>query len=117
MNAAEVSILGALEAAGESALLAWGDKSQMIKACEEMGELITVLSKRLNGSPVLDAQVIDEIADVLIMANQMRILFGKDKVDERILQKLNRTLAVIRELKKSKQREQNEAKEIGKKEE
>jgi NTP pyrophosphatase (non-canonical NTP hydrolase) len=86
----------ALEAATESTMLAFGLNAQMVKTCEELGELTTALCKRLNGSPVSDAQIVDEVADVLIMANQMRHTFGADAVDDRIVYKLNRTMEFIR---------------------
>lgn len=91
----------ALEAAGESAVIAFGAKPQMIKTCEELGELITQLCKRLNNSPTSDESIIDEIADVIIMANQMRIVFGKDAVDDRIVFKLDRIMTFIRAREKS----------------
>lgn len=89
----------ALEAATESTLHAFGLQAQMVKTCEELGELTTALCKRLNNSPVSDAQIIDEVADTLIMANQMRHVFGADAVDDRIVYKLGRTMDFIRNRK------------------
>jgi NTP pyrophosphatase (non-canonical NTP hydrolase) len=63
-------------------------EKQKMKCIEECGELITALAKGKG--------VIEEIADVIIMANQMRLLFGKDKVDEKIKQKLGRTMELVR---------------------
>lgn len=77
------------------AVIQWGEKAQAIKACEEMGELTTQLCKRLNNSPTTDEAVIDEIADVLIMAFQMRSIFGLEAVDERIDYKLERLLTAL----------------------
>ena len=57
------------------AFKAFGDRAQYIKAIEELSELTQVLCKRLNGSPVENIQIIDEIADVLVMANQLRLRF------------------------------------------
>lgn len=85
-----------LETSSQSIVMAFGAKAQMIKTCEEMGELATQLCKRLNGSPTTDENIVDEIADVLIMAMQMRHVYGESKVDERILYKLDRTLNAIR---------------------
>jgi len=67
----------------------------MIKTCEELGELSAILCKRLNGSPATHEQVVDEIADVLIMAHQMRVVFGPGEVDTRIVFKLERTRSYI----------------------
>lgn len=64
---------------------------QMVKAIEEMGELTRALAKRLNGSPIKDHDIMDEICDVLVMANQLRMYFDAEWIDERMLYKLNRT--------------------------
>lgn len=90
-----------LETASESVLMAYGEKAQMIKTCEEMGELATQLCKRLNNPHTPESGVIDEIADVLIMVMQMRTVFGPSSVDERVLFKLDRTLEFIRALPKT----------------
>lgn len=79
---------------------AFGQRAQMIKACEEMGELTQALCKRLNGSPIDDSKIIDEIADVLVIANQMRFYFGEAKVDERMIYKMHRTANFILAAKK-----------------
>lgn len=87
----------ALEHAGTSIVSHFGERAQTVKACEEMGELITQLMKRLNDNPQATREsVVDEIADVLITVSQLRILFGADKVDERILFKLDRMMTFIR---------------------
>jgi hypothetical protein len=78
-----------------AAFHAFGDNAQMIKTIEELSELTQVLCKKINGAPVTDEQIIDEIADVIVMANQMRFKFGPEAVDERILFKLNRTAKYI----------------------
>ncbi len=86
-----------IETTGTAAIVAFGERAQLVKACEELAELVTVLCKRLNRSPVDDRDIVDEVADVLIVVNQMRIIFGPELVDERIIYKLNRLLnAVIR---------------------
>ena len=89
-------IVEALSAGGASALENFGTRPQMIKACEEMGELITVLCKKLNGSPVTDEAIIDEVADVLTMSHQMYAIFDKAAIDKRIVYKLDRLLSAIR---------------------
>lgn len=67
----------------------FGVDTQIDKALEEMGELITALSRRrLERSHRED--IIEEIADVIIMANQLRIIYGGDLVDNAIDQKLQR---------------------------
>lgn len=88
--------LAALQAAADSTMIAFGLDAQMIKTCEELGELTTQLCKKLNGSPTTNAAIVDEVADVLIMAFQMRHVFGAEAVDERIIYKLDRTMEFIR---------------------
>lgn len=86
----------ALNAASESILSSFSNHQQIVKTCEELGELTTVLCKKLNGSPTTHEAVCDEIADVFIMIVQMRLIFGAATVDDRILYKLNRTMEFIR---------------------
>lgn len=67
----------------------FGVDHQIDKAIEELGELITALSRRrLDRSNRQD--IAEEIADVLIMANQLRIIYGGEMVDDFIDQKLLR---------------------------
>lgn len=84
---------------GPLCLQTFGERAQTIKTIEELGELTTALSKRLNGAPITDTDILDEVADVLIMANQMRHLYGEDAVDSRIAFKLNRTAQFMLTLK------------------
>jgi len=70
------------------AIAHFGEASQKQKAIEELGELIVALCRQGYGGTVVD--VVDEIADVVIMANQLRQIFGTIAVDRRIEQKLDR---------------------------
>lgn len=74
----------------DQAIKQWGKNAQMIKAIEECSELNVVLAKTLNGSPCTAAQVIDEVADAMIMVNQMRTIFNPEMVDQRIAFKLGK---------------------------
>ena len=94
------SVFKALEASAESALMAYGERTQLIKTCEECSELIAELARRVNNFPTTSEAIIDEIADCLIMLYQMRSNFGVEEVDERVLFKLNRTMSAIRNQKK-----------------
>lgn len=89
-----------LDQIGPIALQTFGDRAQMIKTLEELGELTRALAKRLNGSPIDDKEIVDEIADVLITGNQMRLLYGPAAVDERMIFKLDRTANFIIKMKK-----------------
>lgn len=74
------------------ALDVFGGGAQINKCIEELQELIAELLE-IDDNPLDEehaARCIDETADVLIMAMQMRMLFGAAKVDERIRFKLQR---------------------------
>ncbi len=85
----------------EGALAHYGPTAQAEKAVEELLELrdslinlrgfeVLVNTPMFAGLPDAIKAVIDEIADVLIMVEQMRIAFGAKAVDERIAFKIER---------------------------
>lgn len=67
----------------------FGMEGQINKAVEEMGKLIAELSRR-NLSRFDKDGVAEEVADALIMLEQLRIIFGASKVDSYIAEKLER---------------------------
>lgn len=83
----------------EVAVRKWGMVAQQVKAIEECGELIVVLSKHLNivdpRRQVTTFEIIDEIADVTIMLAQLRVIHGHAIIDTRINQKLDRLKPLI----------------------
>ena len=62
------------------ALLAWGRGSQMDMLVEECAELIQALQK-FNHRHGESINVIEELADVEIMCEQMRLIFSPEKID------------------------------------
>lgn len=72
----------------------FGVEGQINKAVEEMGELITELSRR-NLSRFDEDRVAEEVADALIMLEQLRIIFGASKVDGYVAGKLERLKKTI----------------------
>lgn len=73
----------------------YGIENQMMQCIEEMGELIQAINKYRRAEfsvSCIDAynQVIEEIADVQIMIEQMRMIFNEDDVDKVIAEKLER---------------------------
>lgn len=81
------------------ALRHWGNRPQIIKAIEEMSELTHALSRYV-GSQAPDAgvraNVCEEIADVSIMLDQLRMIFDNGQVEgwreaklERLAKKLH----------------------------
>lgn len=67
----------------------WGADDQIMMMLEEMAELANVLCKSHRGRVTVD-EITTEIADVTIMAEQLRLIFGKDNVDKEIERKLDR---------------------------
>lgn len=67
----------------------YGVFSQKIKTVEECAELITAILHNMEDR-VNEAAVIDELADVSIMLEQMIAVYGRQKVDSRIDAKLRR---------------------------
>jgi len=62
----------------------YGSRAQIIKAVEELSELQTVLCRYLNLDsgevrPEIANQIIDEIADVEIMTEQLKMIFKIEK--------------------------------------
>lgn len=55
----------------------YGPEHQKRKAVEEMGELITALSREQDGRATPE-QVITEIADVHLMIRQLMVIYGLD---------------------------------------
>lgn len=67
----------------------FGEEHQKKVACEEAAEMIVALIHHGKGSATAE-EVASEIADSIIMAAQMRLLFGKELVDKQILFKMKR---------------------------
>ena len=76
------------------ALEVFGADRQVDKCIGEMAELTDALLSHRHGEADREA-VIDEVADVLITAGQMRLLFGADAVDARIAAKLSRLSRLV----------------------
>ena len=68
----------------------WGSRLQLIVAVEEMSELTKEICK-FNRSKADISAIAEEIADVSIMLEQLKIIFGcADKVEEYIDYKIKR---------------------------
>lgn len=59
----------------EKALQTWGARNQIMMAIEEMSELTKELCKHFRGRENME-EIADEIADVTIMLEQLRLIFG-----------------------------------------
>lgn len=73
----------------EKALVKWGDLAQKTVAIEECAEFINECAKD-HRKRTSNEKMIDEIADVIIMMNQMALLYGLDSVKERIKVKIDK---------------------------
>ena len=81
----------------------YGAEHQKKKAIEEMGELITAISREQDGRATTE-QVITEIADVQIMMRQLAFIYGIGAVAKEIDRKQRRLLRRIdKELKTKKE--------------
>ena len=73
-----------------NALITYGDKKQMAKAVEELGECIQAIAKVMAGGENFE-HLAEEIADATIVLEQMRLLFNiNDRVCEYIDAKVKR---------------------------
>ena len=76
----------------QRALRVWGKDPQMLQVIEEMSELTKEICKYIRGNDN-EIEIAEEVADVMIMIEQIVYLFGiDDKVDKMIDYKLNRQL-------------------------
>lgn len=71
------------------AIAHWGAAHQAEKAKEAMGELITELS-RLQDKRTSVELIRGELADVMILCEQLRIIYGQAETDKEIERKLDR---------------------------
>lgn len=79
----------------------YGTWFQMVKCMEECGELIQAISKYIgsDASPEAEEHIIEEIADVQILLEQVMTMFknGEDRVQLIMAEKIDRTLVRIGE--------------------
>ena len=61
----------------------------VLKAVEEMSELSTVLTQHLTKGAQMD-DIIDEIGDVIFRVKVLKHMFGKERVDRRVKNKLSK---------------------------
>ena len=81
----EITYAGVLE----KAIHKWGYGPQLRMAMEECGELVAAIAQYERGR-VTSAALIEEVADVLIMMHQLRLILGPEFVDEAYNKKIER---------------------------
>ena len=75
--------------------MTFGENAQCIKAMEECGEIIHALARKVQGQDPDFDNICEEIADVEILMEQMRVVFGDafiDKWKQNKLEKLNKVV-------------------------
>ena len=75
----------------------YGFTSQADMLCEESAEFMVALNKLRRGSPDAYDHIKEEVADVLIVARQLRYLLGYEDIDRIINEKLDRQMKRISE--------------------
>ena len=78
------------------AVVYFGVKNQNKKAVEELTELSLAIQHFEDGK-VTKAEVVTEIADVLIMCEQLKIMYGRQAVEDQVVMKVERLEKKIRE--------------------
>lgn len=76
----------------QQALDKWGIEAQVMMAIEECAELITALCHLYRGRRT---NIIEEIADVIIMIEQLSLIFGEEEIDKAKQIKLARLKEMI----------------------
>lgn len=71
------------------AVTKYGPAHQMLKAKEECAEFLVATMQYEQGRVPVEV-VIDELADVMIMSAQARLILGSEKVDRAVQRKLDR---------------------------
>lgn len=73
----------------------YGFTSQADMLCEESAEFMVALNKLRRGKSEAYDNIKEEVADVLIVARQLRYLLGYEEIDRIISQKLDRQIGRI----------------------
>lgn len=73
----------------EAAVEAWGRDAQFDMAEEELAELLVAMKHERRGK-AKRAETIDELADVRIMFEQLALVFGEERVEYRVSEKMDR---------------------------
>lgn len=77
----------------------YGYESQIDQMCEECGEFIVARSKVRRNVPGSWDNLIEEVADISIMVDQMKLIIGEDKINSVRAKKLRRQILRIRKEK------------------
>lgn len=73
----------------------YGYESQMDMLCEECGEFVQARNKLRRSVPGAYDNCLEEIADIAIMIEQMKLICGSDRIEAIINAKLDRQIKRI----------------------
>jgi predicted DNA-binding protein (UPF0278 family) len=73
----------------EEAVTKWGKNHQLLVAAEEMAEAITKISQYTNRGRDVEDDLVCELADVVIMMEQCKVIYGQQLIDC-VYKKLNK---------------------------
>lgn len=79
----------------------YGYESQIDQMCEECAEFVVARSKVRRNVPGAWDNLIEEVADISIMVDQMKLIIGEDKINSVRAKKLRRQILRIRKEKKN----------------
>lgn len=74
----------------------YGYESQIDQMCEECGEFIVARSKVRRNVPGSWENLIEEVADISVMVDQMKLIIGEDKINSVRADKIRRQIERIR---------------------
>lgn len=80
----------------------YGFSSQADMLCEESAEFTVALNKLRRGYQNAYKNVKEELADVLVVASQLRLLLGSEEIDTIIHEKIKRQFERIKQEEKTK---------------
>lgn len=81
----------------EAALEKWGDTQQWRMVQEECAELIAAVNRHLRGRKGAREALIEEVADVILVIQQARIMAGPADVDAMVVKKAYRLMGRLEE--------------------
>jgi len=75
----------------------YGCESQMDMLCEECGEFVQARNKLRRNVNGAYQNCLEEIADIAIMVEQMKLICGADRIEQIINEKLDRQIQRIKD--------------------
>lgn len=78
----------------QATLEKWGEEAQYDQTIEECAELIAAL-KHFKRGRVSEDHIIDELADVILMSEQLMYMFGERRVSQAIDKKIHKLRSLL----------------------